>query len=195
MLKGTFPGAEEKSILVHDTEYIQQMPKLTLSQFAKEIKQAGHWLADDRLLSGDGRQPFNIDLLIGADVMWTIASTTFLCSGDGYKAQRIIFGWAIQGSRTMHGIKNENTTALAAMLTCCTTKKAVKAVVFSPEEKQRRGHSSKGNCLQTAVPSVAAVPKKNLRAAMAAVATVHTEEIDQRAAATTQLGTVLEPSE
>ena len=98
MLKATFLGAEEKPIPVHDTEYIVQMPELASSQFAKEIKQAGHWLADDRLLSEDGRQPFNIDLLIGAEVMWTIASTTFLCSGDGYKAQKTCFGWAIQGS-------------------------------------------------------------------------------------------------
>ena len=60
---------------------------------------------------------------------------------------------------------------------------------FSPEEKQRKGYSSKGNSLQAAVSSVATVTKKNLQAAVAAVAAVQMEEIDQRAAATAQLGT------
>jgi len=127
--------------------------------------------------------------------MWTIASIIFLCSGDGYKAQKTCFGWAIQGSRIMHGVKKRSATALAAMLTCCTTKKAVEAEIFSPEEKQRKGHSSKGNSLLAAVSPAATAAKTNLQAAMAAVVAVQMEEIDQLAAATTQLGTVLEPSE
>ena len=127
-LKGTYPGAEEAMLPVHDTTHIVQMPGLAVTEFATELKKDGCWLADERLLKTSGRHPFKIDILIGADYIWNLATTTFICSGTGYKAHLTTFGWAIVGSRVTSN-STRHSPVVAAMLTCC----AVKKIAFSSE--------------------------------------------------------------
>ena len=99
-----------------------------------------------------GRHPFKIDILIGADYIWNLATTTFICSGTGYKAQLTTFGWAIVGSRITSN-SSRHSPAVAAMLAYC----AVKKISFSSELEEEDDATAAKEHLQVAAASVGAV--------------------------------------
>ena len=112
LVKGTFPGAPLLELTALDKEEISTISPYVKSDLARKLKRDGRRLADDRFFGGDVDSP-EIDLLIGADHLWSICGKETIAGSCGLRAVDSKFGWLLIGPAA----PNPAGSAVVALLT------------------------------------------------------------------------------
>ena len=94
-VKGSFPHAQIVELDVLDKQEICSAQPYIHTEFARQLNAEGKYLADDRFIQ---EQEFpEIDLLIGANLMWEVVGRASRTSNCGLRAVDSKFGWLIIG--------------------------------------------------------------------------------------------------
>lgn len=99
-IQGGFPGAKPIKLLALEVPFICEAKAYGKTEFATELLNAGHILADDRLLSGS-TEAGEVEILIGADQLNKVCIPETITSSSGLIATNSKLGWLLLGpSRT-----------------------------------------------------------------------------------------------
>ena len=103
VVKGSYPGAQSIKLSVLDHPHICGINPYRKSEFAVQLVNTGHIMADDRILCSSSRHPEDLEILIGADNIHKIQKDRVIQSSSGLRAYESKLGWLLLGpSKSAH---------------------------------------------------------------------------------------------